>query len=243
MTDPQVYTPTCYQTAPIGKVAFHVWPSPTFNQDSHRLWASRHVMILDELHSEFPPTHFFTIKFHRPESVETLKSFSAKMTDAVWHFNKSKDRYIAGRWVLEIEKDNACHLHILVRAGVYPDATEYFTSSHNPFDWLKKTTSKINAKLGTIATVQYGKPIVTIEGASKYVYKLGQDDILLFARRLRLRQTGQFGNYFAGKSQVDLRKNRRAALILTRLEMQAHQICGDGFDDIGENHIPSSSLT
>jgi hypothetical protein len=233
MTDPEVYTPTSYQNNPIGKVAFHVWPSPTFSHDSHKLWASRHVMILNELHSDFPPTHFVTIKFQRPESIETLRLFSAKVTDAVWHFNKTKDRYIAGRWVLEIEKNNACHLHILVRAGIYPDATEYFTSVHNPFDWLQKTTSKINAKLGTIAVVQYSQPIVTIEGASKYVYKLGRDDILLFTRGLRVRQTGQFGNYFAGRTQVDLRENRLAALALTRMEMQAQKVCGSGFDDIG----------
>ena len=182
-------------------------------------------MILDALHDDFPPCHFATIKFTRPESVETLKAFTAKMADSIWHFNRTKDRYIAGRWVLEIEKDNSCHLHILIRASLYPNAAEYFDDIHDPAEWLRKTTFKINAKIGTIAIVQYCKAINSIEGASKYVYKLGRDDFLLFGRGLRLRQTGQFGKYFAGKTQDEWRKERWATLALTQMELKAERIC------------------
>lgn len=182
-------------------------------------------MLLDELHNDFRPNLFVTIKFNRPESVEAIKAFTSKLTDAAWYFNRTRDRYVSGRWVLEIEKDNACHLHILVRAGVYPNTSTYLDDSHDPTNWLKKTVGKINAKVGTIAVVQYSEPIRTIEGATNYIYKLNGKGLLLFGRKLNLRLTGQFGHYFAGRTQKQIRTERLPELAFMRLEMEVDRIC------------------
>jgi hypothetical protein len=56
-----------------------------------------------------------------------IKSFTGKLVDAVWYFNKTNSQHIAGRWVIEPEIDNSCHLHILIRATLdasTPEATE-----------------------------------------------------------------------------------------------------------------------
>jgi hypothetical protein len=200
-------------------------PSPTFSLESRRLWAFRYAILLHEIHEEFSPTHFVTIKFERPEYVEKIKAFTSKLTDAAWYFNRTKDRYLAGRWVIEIEKNNACHLHVLVRAGVYPNLNDYLDDHHDPTGWLKKTTQKINSKIGTVAIVQYSEPVETIVGASNYMYKLNRDDVLLLHKGLKLRQTGQFGNYFVGKTQEEIRIERRKKRAFQEIELKAELIC------------------
>jgi len=218
-------TSTFYQTKPVRTGGMLVWSSPTFSVESRDKWASAHVRMLGNLHDEHPPTHFVTIKLQRPESVENIKHFTKSLVDAVWYWNKKSSWMIAGRWTLEIERDNSCHLHILVRVNEDISSATYFTDCHDPKEWFSEKTEKINRKVGTTALLNYCEPVRTVEGATSYVYKLGRSDVLLFGKGLGLRQTGHFGNYFCGSTQTELRKQRREELQFQELERVASRTC------------------
>jgi hypothetical protein len=57
------------------------------------------------------------------------------------------------------------------------------------------------------------------------MYKLNRDDVLLLHKGLKLRQTGQFGNYFVGKTQEEIRIERRKKRAFQEIELKAELIC------------------
>jgi hypothetical protein len=109
--------------------------------------------------------------------------------------SKSFNGTLAIFGVMNPEPDGSVHYHLLVRSTL-PDPAAFLT---------KKITSH-NRKHGTIASISYCEPTITVNGATKYGFKLGDDSKLIFCSGSGIRHVFQCGKYFDGRLKTALER-------------------------------------
>lgn len=188
-------------------------PSPTFNRKSHDRWGARHVRALDKLHEFFPPTHWATVKFNRPEPVVTIKFFLQSLARAVGYHNRSRADRLALFGVHNIEADGTVHLHVLVRA-----------SGPAPQEFLSRAVDKFNRKHRTTITVPFFEPPRDIVAVTHYPFHFDSKDKLLFSRNLGMRFVFQCGRYFLAGTKAMYEREGRFDYVLRTLESAADTV-------------------
>lgn len=193
MKSPKVFSyPQLKNHDPIDIFAFG-GKSPTFNRKTHDRWGSHHLRSLDELHKVTKPTHWATLKLNRLERVDTINTLLDSLGTAIRYQNKKKtSKSFSGTLaifgVMNPEQDGSVHYHILIRSTL-PD----------PAAFLNKKITSHNRKHGTVASISYCEPAKTVNGATKYGFKLGDESKLLFCSGSGLRHVFQCGKYFDGR--------------------------------------------
>lgn len=169
--------------------------SPTHSIESRKRWAEKQCVILAMNHRTHPPTHFGTIKLSRPASIAEVKTFLQTCRLGLKYNIRRTGRECAVYLVLEIERNNCFHFHLLIR-----------TTAVDP----QSVLGRIVAKAGEgLAALKYCKPVRDITAATKYVVKAilaangGKKTPLLLKKGLGLHHVTQWNGYFvASKSQL-----------------------------------------
>ncbi len=156
--------------------------SATYSVESHDKWASRYIWALDQLHKIHPPSYFLTVELGKVESNQ-ICNFRKKLRSSI--SNKkfiNKEFSMAYFGVPEILMDCSVHIHMLFRGF----NEEYF------YNFL----TRYNKKNSENFSCTYNEATKTAEGASRYSFKLGYNEKIMFGKNSLSRYTITGGGYF-----------------------------------------------
>lgn len=174
--------------------------TPSASIESRQNWAVRECGILNMNHWYAQPTHEAVVKFSEVLSIPEFRDFHEKLRRQADFFAKTREVELAVYFVLEIERNNLIHLHLLIR-----------TSVEDPVAVLGKIVQKAS---GTTAEQAHCKNIRSVASITRYTFKDmadvqdGEREVLLFKKGLGLNLSGQFGGYFV-KTKRELWKECR----------------------------------
>lgn len=190
--------------------------SPFHSQESRWWWARWNLLPLLALHVHRPPTSFLTVKWSDQIPTGWLSKFWKKLGNSVRCFNKRNGelRFYA---VLEINRHDVLHAHLLVRSELATDVVADLLGS------------KVGRFSDGLAAVAYCEEVHSDAAVSRYSLKFikdvrtGEKEVLLFEKGLAKLTTQSC--YFKPWKVPDLRKEGRAIERLQREKWQCAN-CG-----------------
>lgn len=190
--EPTYDVPFMFQTNPSLTCRYrpksHTSRSATDSIESRSNWAFYQASILDELHKIYRPNYEGVIKCLRPVNVSDLTSFQMGVRRRLSYFSKKYMEEFAVFYVIEGERNNCVHYHLLIRTSVCcPDKV------------LEQIVTKSS---NGIAELKHCEAISDVERITHYTVKdiaaaqTGEKEVLLFKRGLGLRICGSWNKYF-----------------------------------------------
>jgi hypothetical protein len=161
--------------------------------DSRHEKAAYEARILHQNSKYAPPQYEATIKFAEVLTVGELKTIHESLIEKIRYLRRTTSGEFECVWWREIERDNKCHYHLLIRSNLCLDL------GSEGFARLAAMVEK--ASLGK-ASLKHLERIRNTTAIEKYICKnllsvvYGEKELLLFKPKLGLHVCGSTRGYF-----------------------------------------------